>query len=269
MARDAEGRLRFDAALHHAGPCREALLALRAEGVPGVDDAAVAQVLGVYEQVFHHRAFTGRSGSMFAYEGLGSVYWHMVAKLLVAVQEQALRAAAAGAPAALQRHLRDHALAIRDGLGGVRKGPGGWGAFPLDPYSHTPAHGGARQPGMTGQVKEELLARLVELGVLVRQGRIVFQAALVRRAELLAAPGRLELPGAAASIEVPAGALAFTLCQVPIVVQEAAAPRLQVTWRDGRITEAAGTRLDAAASAAVLGRTGEVQRIDAHLPLPA
>ena len=30
-----------------------------------------------------------------------------------------------------------------------------YGAFPSDPYSHTPAHAGAQQPGMTGQVKED------------------------------------------------------------------------------------------------------------------
>ena len=30
--------------------------------------------------------FTGRSGSFFAYEGLGSIYWHMVSKLLLAVR---------------------------------------------------------------------------------------------------------------------------------------------------------------------------------------
>jgi hypothetical protein len=38
----------------------------------------------VYEQVFRHRQFTGRSGSMFKYEGLGCIYWHMVSKLLLA-----------------------------------------------------------------------------------------------------------------------------------------------------------------------------------------
>jgi hypothetical protein len=271
LRRDAEGRLRFHPSLHHAAPLRTALQALRAGGSPGLDDAAQAQVLAVYEQVFHHHAFTGRSGSMFAYEGLGSVYWHMVAKLLVAVQEQALRAAEAGAPAELQRRLRQHAVAIRDGLGGVRKPLAAWGAFPLDPYSHSPGQGPARQPGMTGQVKEEVLARLVECGVVVRGGRVVFQPALVQRRELLDGPARLALPGAAGveeTVEAPAGALLFTLCAVPVLLRDGPAPRLQVTWRDGRATVVEGTTLDAAASAAVLGRTGEVVRLEATLPLP-
>ena len=38
-----------------------------------------------FEELFGHRQFTGRSGTFFAYEGLGSIYWHMVSKLGLAV----------------------------------------------------------------------------------------------------------------------------------------------------------------------------------------
>ena len=128
---------------------------------PGADlDAAIASVLEVYEEVFAHRGFTGRSGTMFAYEGLGSVYWHMVGKLVLAIQERYLAARDAGAAPAVLAALARHYRAIRVGMSGTDKAPTVWGAFPLDPYSHSPAHGGARQPGMTGQVKEEILIRL-------------------------------------------------------------------------------------------------------------
>jgi hypothetical protein len=46
-----------------------------------------AFILELFEETFNHRAFTGRSGTFFAYEGLGSIYWHMVSKLLLAAQE--------------------------------------------------------------------------------------------------------------------------------------------------------------------------------------
>ena len=36
----------------------------------------------------------------------------------------------------------------------------------MDPYSHTPGGAGAKQPGMTGQVKEEVITRLGELNFL-------------------------------------------------------------------------------------------------------
>ena len=50
-------------------------------------ESAREPVAELYEEVFNHRAFTGRSGTMFGFRGLGCIYWHMVSKLLLAVQE--------------------------------------------------------------------------------------------------------------------------------------------------------------------------------------
>ena len=191
VLRDADGRFRFAEGLTNGDRCREALLALRASSHPDLGEEEIGQVLDVYERVFRHRAFTGRSGTMFAYEGLGSIYWHMVGKLLVAAQECALAAADAGAPAAVQRRLADRYHRIRSGVVGLGKSPAVYGAFPLDPYSHTPAHAGAQQPGMTGEVKEEIITRLGELGARVREGRLQFRPLLLRRSEFLRSRARL------------------------------------------------------------------------------
>ena len=43
----------------------------------------LAPLVQAYERVLQHHQFTGRSGTMFGYEGLGCIYWHMVAKLLL------------------------------------------------------------------------------------------------------------------------------------------------------------------------------------------
>ena len=67
---------------------------------------------------------------------------------------------------------------LRAGLGGS-KSPEVFGAFPADAYSHTPGHAGAKQPGLTGQVKEDVLCRWGELGVLVEDGRLVFNPLLL------------------------------------------------------------------------------------------
>ena len=122
---------------------------------------------------FAHHAFTGRSDRFFMFEGLGSIYWHMVAKLAVAVQSDA--SVAPIDPAAGGR-LADIYHDIRDGLG-FRKDARLQGAFPTDPYSHTPRHLGAQQPGMTGQVKEQVLTRFGELGVEVLDGPRPLRAA--------------------------------------------------------------------------------------------
>ncbi len=80
--------------------------------------------------------------------------------------------------------LLDHYYEINAGIG-VHKSPELYGAFPTDAYSHTPATKGAQQPGMTGQVKEDLLSRFGELGVFVEEGKIVFKPRLLKDSEFL------------------------------------------------------------------------------------
>jgi len=73
---------------------------------------------------------------------------------------------------------------------------------------------------MTGQVKEELLTRLGEFGVRVDGGRVQFLPELLPPEELFDEPGRLEYVDAAgheATLDVPAGGVAFTFCQVPVI----------------------------------------------------
>ena len=81
FATDLDGRLRFRPEVTNAAVLGE-LLETTTLSVADRDS-----ILDLYESVFDHRSFTGRSGSMYGYEGIGSVYWHMVAKLLLAVQE--------------------------------------------------------------------------------------------------------------------------------------------------------------------------------------
>jgi hypothetical protein len=180
----------------------------------GADLGAALQPLAdAYERVLNHHAFTGRSGTMFGYEGLGCIYWHMVAKLLLAVQENVFEAADRGATElpALQRYYRR----VRDGLG-YRKSAAAYGAFPADPYSHTAGEGGAQQPGMTGQVKEEILARWGELGLRVLQGGVRFDPVLMDE------------------VEVPeGGALRFTYAHRPCTWRRGASTRLRVRTQDG------------------------------------
>ena len=152
LKQDCDGGIHFDARFRNANELPEELKDL-------------------YEQVFNHHAFTGRSGTFYKYEGLGCIYWHMVSKLLLAVGEN-IEKAVSDQSSALSR-LRDHYHAIREGIG-AHKNPAEYGAFPFDPYSHTPSMAGAQQPGMTGQVKEDIISRWFELGVTVRDGQIAF-----------------------------------------------------------------------------------------------
>jgi hypothetical protein len=267
VLRDADGNHRFADGLTNGDRCREVLAALKAGAMPEISEEEIAGVLAIYEAVFHHRAFTGRSGTMFAYEGLGSIYWHMVGKLLVAAQECAIAADDAGAPAAVRKRLADRYHAIRSGVAGLEKTPAVYGAFPLDPYSHTPAHAGAQQPGMTGEVKEEILTRVGELGARVREGRLQFRPLLLRRGEFLRSPAVFEpwdVDGQRVTIPLARGTLAFTYCQVPVVYHLSREPGIELTWADGSVTRVAGDTLDREASASIFERSGRVRRVDVH-----
>ncbi len=264
LRRDPTGTVRFAPQLVNAAAVAATLDDPDRPG-PALGEAERAEVLAAYEAVFHHRAFTGRSGTMFAYEGLGSIYWHMVGKLLLAVQRRFVDAAERGASPALLDRFAGHYLAIRAGLGGVYKTPAEWGAFPVDAYSHTPAGGGARQPGMTGQVKEAILARLGELGVVVADGHLAFRPRLLRRSEALEAPATLEVVGVDGKTErlaLGAGDLAFTICQVPVIYHLGEARRIAVVGADGQVRTLDGDRLGRRTSQAIFGRSGSVRRLE-------
>ena len=226
-------------------------------------------VKGVFEEVFQHRRFTGRSGSMYKYEGLGSIYWHMVAKLLLAVQEAFWQARTRGESADTQNALADAYYRIRAGLSSD-KTPAQYGAFPTDPYSHSPSHMGAQQPGMTGQVKEEVLTRWGELGIRVAEGIIGFDPVLLRRREFLTEQADwnfVDVAGRKQALTVPSDALAFTYCQVPVVYRLGNdAAFVTITRADGTSSSLSGLSLDRETSAAVFERRGDIAAIEVTLP---
>lgn len=262
---DPDRTARFAPDFHNAAALASAMEPLVRDGA--ISAEARRKILDLYEEVFNHHAFTGRSGTMYAYEGLGSIYWHMVAKLLLAVQEQFYKAVDAGAPAETERRIADLYYDIRQGIG-FNKSPGLYGAFPIDPYSHTPAGRGARQPGMTGQVKEEILTRFGELGVRINDGRLSFAPALLRASEFFADAkhfGYLALDGAWRKLEMPPGSLAFTFSQVPVVYTRANAASGEVVYADGKRAALAHNTLTPEDSLSVFLRRGTIAEIHAQV----
>jgi len=294
VLRDVHGDVRFAPGIHNARDVVAALDALPADLAGAADEPARAQLLATFEDVFRHAEFTGRSGSFFAYEGLGSIYWHMVAKLLLAVQENLERAVAVGAGAGVVDALRAAYEDVRHGLG-YCKPPQVYGAFPIDPYSHTPAGKGAKQPGMTGQVKEEVLTRLGELGLRVEGGAVVLAPVLLRASEWTTAASTFryrDVAGVPREIALEPGSLAFTFCQVPVVYRRSGgATSGDGATGDGGVGAAAGTsdggvgaapagivvtlddgtqvrtldRLDPGLSSELFARTGRVTRVTVDL----
>ena len=264
VLRDSGGALRFNPDYSNVGDLNATLEELAADYGDAVA-AAREPLQALYERVFDHKSFTGRSGTMFGFEGLGSIYWHMVAKLLLAIEENFFWAIDDGTNPATCQALGELYYRVREGIG-FNKTPKEYGAFPTDPYSHTPKHAGARQPGMTGQVKEEILCRFAELGVRVKDGVVNFEPALLRRQEFSADPGELEyldVDGDWKTVEVPANGLAFTWCQVPVVyrLDDNSEPGVTIKRANGSLDKTTELRLAAQDSKALFRRSGEIRRL--------
>lgn len=266
IEQDAIGDFHFNGNFKNASYLVEALKALKSEGYKFSEDDQ-DELLQIFEGVFNHKAFTGRSGTFYGYEGLGSIYWHMVSKLQLAVMECCQQAAAENTSKSILDGLVAHYYEINEGIG-VYKSPALYGAFPTDPYSHTPAGRGAQQPGMTGQVKEDIISRFGELGVTVAEGCISFVPSMLRRSEFLVEDQSFryfDSFGHSKELLVAERSLAFTYCQIPIIYHMDVANRIEVMLADGSIKNLDGQRLDADLSASIFNRTGAVMQLTVHI----
>ncbi|MDP7593401.1 MAG: hypothetical protein QF552_12055 [Litorilituus sp.] len=268
MLQDADGIFRFNADITNAD-----VLTAQLEDLTSVygDLVEVAKqpLLALYEEVFNHQEFTGRSGGMFGFEGLGCIYWHMVAKLLLAVEENFFSAIDNGEDEKTCHRLGQLYYRVRQGLG-FNKTPEEYGAFPADPYSHTPKHAGAQQPGMTGQVKEEVLSRFGELGIRVQAGVVKFQTHLLRACEFLDSPAPfsyVDIDNNWQEIILPQSSLGFTWCQVPIVYQliQSNETLLTITLDDGSEVVLTELALSAKESSNLFLRNGRIRQINVLL----
>ena len=262
VEKDILGHYHFNGNFNNAGSLKKALAEL-----PEKYQALVKKdkdlLLAIFEGIFNHKAFTGRSGTFYGYEGLGSIYWHMVSKLLLSVQETCLLAVEHKESDVTVGKLLEHYYEINEGIG-VHKSPELYGAFPTDPYSHTPFGKGAQQPGMTGQVKEDILSRFGELGVYVNNGKLLFNPRLLRVDEFLKEPVIFKYTGInkeSIQIELKKDSLAFTYCQIPVIYKKAEKNHLEVVYNNGLSVEFENLSLDVATSKKIFSRTDEVNRI--------
>ncbi len=266
IEKDVFGKYHFHASFNNADDVKEVLCDLESKEYKNLVEQDRQLVLDIFEELFDHKSFTGRSGTFFGYEGLGSIYWHMVSKLLLAVQENYFRALEKGADAVVLGKLKEHYFEIRAGIG-TNKPPDVYGAFPSDPYSHTPGNAGAQQPGMTGQVKEDILTRFGELGVFVKEGKIHFAPSLLQKSEFLATPKSFayyDIHGNSNTLELSPDSLAFTYCQVPIIYQLSEEESMElIKENDTQIIR--GRTIDSKNSDSIFERTGKILSVKVYL----
>jgi hypothetical protein len=267
VEQDVTGTFHFNGNFKNSGDVDEALDNLEKSGSVTVNAEDRKAVLKTFEEVFNHKAFTGRSGTFFGYEGLGSIYWHMVSKLQLAVQEICLQAVELNESKEVIGRLLEHYYEINAGVG-VHKSPDLYGAYPTDPYSHTPAGKGAQQPGMTGQVKEDILSRFGELGVFVKDGKLYFNPCLLRQDEFIIKPRKfvyVDTKLERKEIMLEIGSLCYTYCQIPVVYIKSDKNSLEVTLNSGKVISSDQLDLDRDTSLSIFERRGEVESITVHI----
>jgi len=263
ITRDETGNYHFDGTFRNKEILSLALDKLDKKQYGRLVQKEKELILEIYESVFDHKSFTGRSGTFYGYEGLGSIYWHMVSKLLVATMEVYRAGEEANADDLKLGRIKDHYYKIEKGLG-THKSPAIHGAIPVDAYSHTPAGAGAKQPGLTGQVKEDIVARFGELGIVIKDGTIVFAPSMLNKEELLDREKVFDFidpQGKKRKLELRLNQLAFTLCQVPVVYTSSTGQQIIIEYAAGQQTEIQGCVIDAETSQKIFRRNGEVSKI--------
>ncbi len=264
LLKDDEGNYHFNGSFRNAEALKLSLDKLRIGSYSHLIEQEKEKILSIYEEIFDHQSFTGRSGTFYGYEGLGSIYWHMVSKLLLATQECYYRALSEGADKSIIDGLKDHYYEIKAGIG-LYKSPELYGAFPTDAYSHTPSNSGVKQPGLTGQVKEDIISRYGELGIIIKDGIIFFNTALLNNEEILDDKQVFEfysIKGEDRKIALNENQLGFTFCQVPVVYTFSDNEEIVISFEDGSIENIQGSSLNKQISSSIFNRNGDVRLLE-------
>ncbi len=263
IEKDVEGNYHFNANFNNDKKLKAQLEAMKDGKYASLVEKDIKKVTDIFEDVFNHKAFTGRSGTFYGYEGLGSIYWHMVSKLQLAVFECCAKAIHGEASAETLGRLLEHYYEINEGIG-VHKSPKLYGAFSTDPYSHTPYGKGAQQPGMTGQVKEDILSRFGELGITMEKGQLAFKPYLLRKNEFFDKAKTItyvNLHKEPKSVEVPENSLCFTICQIPVIYSISDKNQIELTLTDHSTQTVNGLEVPVDMSKSIFKRKGEVEHI--------
>ncbi|NOQ25174.1 MAG: hypothetical protein GQ564_07400 [Bacteroidales bacterium] len=264
---DNTGNYHFNSKFRNAEALEQALDNLRSEGYSHLVEEEKQKVLEIYEEIFDHKSFTGRSGAFYGYEGLGSIYWHMVSKLLLVTQEIYFRAIDENSDKEIINNIKDHYYEIKAGIG-LYKSPELYGAFPTDAYSHTPANAGVKQPGLTGQVKEDVISRYGELGIRVKNGEIIFDTSLLNEEEILTDKADFEfftLEGKQSRIKLTKKQLALTFCQVPIVYTFSDHDKIVISFKNRKEKKIQGNSINQQLSSLIFNRSNEIELINVNV----
>ena len=121
---------------------------------------------------------------------------------------------------------------------------------------------------MTGQVKEDILARMGELGVKMKEGKLVFEPRLLHRMEFLQKETKATFvlaDGSLKNIVLEPNCLAFTVCQVPIIYKAATSNLIEVYYSNGTHDAFNSSELNDEISRKIYQRSGEINHVKVYV----
>jgi hypothetical protein len=113
-------------------------------------------------------------------------------------------------------------------------------------------------------VKEEVITRQQELGFSIEDGKLSFDFLLLDRKEFsdrAASFNYWNVDNQQEQIELPQGSIAYTICQVPIVLQESSKATIKIYFTDGGTHHIDGHVLDSANSRHLFERDGIIHHL--------
>jgi len=248
---DKKGQYHFNSDFNNVRFLRSKLDCVKSENLYETTGKELKAIEEIYEKVFDHQSFTGRSGTFYKYEGLGCIYWHMVSKLVLAIAENLERFHKEKVDKIILDKLTKYYYDVKAGIG-AHKSPKDFGAFPFDPYSHTPTMSGVQQPGMTGLVKEDIISRFYELGVLVENGCIRIDPFFLNPAEFI--------PQSSENAYI-----SFTYCSTIFEFQLNGGKGLEIIFADGSNQYSENLVLDTTCSESIFLRSGAIRKVIVNL----
>jgi hypothetical protein len=117
---------------------------------------------------------------------------------------------------------------------------------------------GVQQPGMTGQVKEDVISRFFELGLMVNNGQISFNPVVLRRDEFIQ-------PGTKESHDQSVPHLCFTYCKVPVIYLLDDKEGIDLILNNGGSSNMQGFTIDKVNSHSIFNREGKISKVYVHL----
>ena len=252
IIRDNNGKFHFNANFKNVLFLRDALNKLKASGTFDITLTDKKNIEDIYEKTFDHQSFTGRSGTFYKYEGLGCIYWHMVSKLLLAIGENIKVAETHSSEAMILNRLKQHYFEVKKGIG-AHKSPAEYGSFPFDPYSHTPTMAGVQQPGMTGQVKEDIISRFFELGIRVENGCLVIKPTMLKQEEFIQPTAGHPFPH-----------LSFSYCSILFEYRKDGKAGIEIMYKNNIVEHSDTYSLNTLQSYAVFERNKNIRNVVVH-----